>query len=51
MPRGDGTGVPTTAQINWALKARGEPPLGSARVLEDNNAGVTRSASTITHIH
>ena len=46
MPRGDGTGVPTTAQINWALKARGEPPLGSARVLEDNNAGVNS-----VHIH
>jgi hypothetical protein len=51
MPRGDGSGILTTAQINWALKARGEPPLGSSRVLHDDNAGVARSTSTITHIH
>jgi hypothetical protein len=38
-------------RVNWALRARGEPPLGSSRVLHDNDAGNPVSRSTITHIH
>ena len=42
----------TVEQINNALAARGKPPLGTSRVLHDDNAvrpGETRT--TITHIH
>jgi hypothetical protein len=38
-------------RINWALKARGEPPLGSSRVLQDNTANIAVSRSTVTHVH
>lgn len=39
----------STDRINAALAAQGQPPLQSARVLQDNTGGKTESQSTITY--
>jgi hypothetical protein len=40
--------VYTTDEINKALRASGQPPLGSSRVLYNENRGATRSTGTTT---